>query len=95
MFLCPGYAIIGQGNIDQQGRRLHSLRHQEALQRRRSPSEWIQSLSESHFRRAKEIRIEEPHEAHNVLAEALARRSRSVGGDDLHVPGNVVTRISA
>ena len=51
--------------------------------------------SESHFRRAKEIRIEEPHEAHNVLAEALPRRSRSVGGDDLNILGNVVTRISA
>jgi hypothetical protein len=40
-------------------------------------------------------RIEEPHEAHDVLAEALARRSRSIGGDDLHIPGNVVKRIFA
>jgi hypothetical protein len=44
---------------------------------------------------AKEIRIEEPHEVHDVLAEAHARRSRSIGGEDLHIPGNVVIGISA
>jgi hypothetical protein len=51
-------------------------------------SEWN---SESQVRRAREIRIEEPNEAHDVLAEA--RRSKSIGGDDLHIPRNVVTRI--
>jgi hypothetical protein len=51
-------------------------------------SEWN---SESQVRRAREIRIEEPNEAHDVLAEA--RRSTSIGGDDLHIPRNVVTRI--